>query len=942
MVYKKYIKKNGKTYGPYYYKNVRDKDGNVKNIFLGKEKPKIVKQPKVKPAQIIILTIILSILIITSLHYTLDSQGKSFELNDMLEVFMTRPDYRQLFSPPRAGQPPVWDQDPLPSVVCNEDEQCAYDLGAHTSDPDTPHEDLTYSTDAYDPENDFYAFLMDSNTGMVDFTANTDAETGTFTNIAMIVADPEENVAAAFQTYNIIAVNDIPIMDQIGNFQQRSEVPFYIDFNATDEEDGPDTGGMLTYSRTFLGDPLPGFDFSDAQQGIISFTPQVVAVQTDYQIDIIVTDSGGATDNEVITFTVYPNSAPYFDPILENQTAYEDTEFIYDIDAFDVDLDDITYSDNSTLFVIDPLSGLIQFIPDSSLIGERTINITITDIYGAENASEFILTIEEVDDPPILDPIDNLTAQEDLEFSYDINATDEEDAPSGEEVGNLQYSVGFPNSTPFNLFTIDPDTGQFTFTPTNDQVGIYDVNFSVFDSSNNYDFEIVTLNISNTNDPPFIIDYFPDDNQTINENETLYFNMTGDDEDLAVTIYEALFYRWYINSAENETYSQEFNYTSSFDDQGEINITGKLFDLAAVQDKISWNITVLNVNRPPYLAQIIPNESSAANFENDWIYLDQYLIDPDNENPSPEDDNNLTYTFNFTTDNLDPETNETHINISINENTSLVTFIPLTDWVGSELVYLTVNDSEFTADSNEVNITISISQEPEPDPQPEYQDTGSSSSTRTKVASLDVSVSALLTAESNESITTPITLRNSGEVSLNHISLETTEESGELILELDDSNFNSLNVGQSVTTELKISALDLQEESYIITIKAEVSNPSLEETNIIYLSSIPTNLTKVEVEIRFAKDLFEKNPGCLELRELITRAESEHSQGNDALAIALIEGAVQSCSEILQDSGIRIPSIPERTLKIFLPVSLSIIALLMAIIIVLYYLYKRK
>jgi hypothetical protein len=36
MAYKRYIKKNGKVYGPYVYKSVRDDKGNVKNIYVGR------------------------------------------------------------------------------------------------------------------------------------------------------------------------------------------------------------------------------------------------------------------------------------------------------------------------------------------------------------------------------------------------------------------------------------------------------------------------------------------------------------------------------------------------------------------------------------------------------------------------------------------------------------------------------------------------------------------------------------------------------------------------------------------------------------------------------------------------------------------------------------------------------------------------------------------
>ncbi len=38
MAYKRYIRKNGKLYGPYIYRSVRDKDGKVRNIYVGPAK----------------------------------------------------------------------------------------------------------------------------------------------------------------------------------------------------------------------------------------------------------------------------------------------------------------------------------------------------------------------------------------------------------------------------------------------------------------------------------------------------------------------------------------------------------------------------------------------------------------------------------------------------------------------------------------------------------------------------------------------------------------------------------------------------------------------------------------------------------------------------------------------------------------------------------------
>ncbi|MBL7100461.1 MAG: hypothetical protein ISS23_00735 [Nanoarchaeota archaeon] len=47
MVYARYIKRDGKTLGPYYYESVKGKDGKIKSIYLGREPP--VKKEKEEP-----------------------------------------------------------------------------------------------------------------------------------------------------------------------------------------------------------------------------------------------------------------------------------------------------------------------------------------------------------------------------------------------------------------------------------------------------------------------------------------------------------------------------------------------------------------------------------------------------------------------------------------------------------------------------------------------------------------------------------------------------------------------------------------------------------------------------------------------------------------------------------------------------------------------------
>src|SRR6056297_1839509 len=46
MAYKKYLKKGGKVYGPYYYESYRDKDGNVRKKYVGTTPPKKKKSSR--------------------------------------------------------------------------------------------------------------------------------------------------------------------------------------------------------------------------------------------------------------------------------------------------------------------------------------------------------------------------------------------------------------------------------------------------------------------------------------------------------------------------------------------------------------------------------------------------------------------------------------------------------------------------------------------------------------------------------------------------------------------------------------------------------------------------------------------------------------------------------------------------------------------------------
>jgi len=88
LAYKRYIHKQGKRHGPYYYKNVRDENGNVKSIYMGK-----AAQKGKKPLKFLIFLLLLSLITISGFYFYKNNyinqlpQGTttdSFEIDQLL------------------------------------------------------------------------------------------------------------------------------------------------------------------------------------------------------------------------------------------------------------------------------------------------------------------------------------------------------------------------------------------------------------------------------------------------------------------------------------------------------------------------------------------------------------------------------------------------------------------------------------------------------------------------------------------------------------------------------------------------------------------------------------------------------------------------------------------------------------------------------------------
>lgn len=205
-------------------------------------------------------------------------------------------------------------------------------------------------------------------------------------------------------------------------------------------------------------------------------------------------------------------------PTLNNiadQTATEDTTFTLDVTlSAQADNGTVTFSDNSSMFniqKIDETKGRISFTPINDNVGSHTIQINATDADSSDSKT-FKLTVQNVNDAPVLNIPSILTARADVVYSYQVNATDID--PTGDI---LTFSADAGTWTIFSMNS----AGLISFTPGELDVGSHSVTITVNDNKGGNDSETINFRITeNCDDGALVIDNVEVD------------DVTGDDDQL--------------------------------------------------------------------------------------------------------------------------------------------------------------------------------------------------------------------------------------------------------------------------------------------------------------------------------------------------------------------------------------------------------------------------
>jgi hypothetical protein len=178
--------------------------------------------------------------------------------------------------------------------------------------------------------------------------------------------------------------------------------------------------------------------------------------------------------------------------------ANEDQYYYNDYNSDDDGFGDIVWmlKTNANWLMLDSDTGVLNGTPDNSDVGSYWVNVSVDDGSGGIAWSNFTLSIENVNDDPIIITEDVQITLEDELYRIDYNATDID--PTNDQ---LTWSL----ATNADWLTINPESGNLSGTPENSDVGNYWVNISVSDGNSGHAWSNFSLTVNNVNDDPLII-----------------------------------------------------------------------------------------------------------------------------------------------------------------------------------------------------------------------------------------------------------------------------------------------------------------------------------------------------------------------------------------------------------------------------------------------------
>ena len=359
---------------------------------------------------------------------------------------------------------PTWTS--VPSGIITIWEDAAYSVTVTASDVDVS-DVLTYSL--VSPPT---GMTINSSSGLITWTP-TNSQVGSHT-ITVKVTDTGSASITSSWTLQVKNLNDSPTWVSVpsGTIATYEDALYTVTIGATDI----DLGDYLSYALTVK----PAAMTINASTGVIEWTPTNDDVGL-HNITATATDDSSAVISASWQLDVENvNDAPVLAAIPADTTA-EDAPYSITVSASDVDAGDvITYIlfQKPAGMTINPSSGLVNWTPDNSQVGDYRIWVLAKDIWGDGDTQDWTVRVTNTASPisvPVagdFSPSAAVTAvadtfylKEDTTYSLNLSSPDE-----GVGVESIYSFDDFAN--PDWITLSNATTGTIGLTPTNGDVGL--------------------------------------------------------------------------------------------------------------------------------------------------------------------------------------------------------------------------------------------------------------------------------------------------------------------------------------------------------------------------------------------------------------------------------------------------------------------------------------
>jgi hypothetical protein len=449
---------------------------------------------------------------------------------------------------------------------------------------------------------------IDPSTGAFSWTPS-ESQGGNVFTFTVKVADNGSPVQSDEEQIQVTVaeVNQAPVLAAIGDRSVDEFAALSFSASASDDDLPANT---LSYS--LVG--APGGASINSSTGAFSWTPGEADGGSTFTFTVKVTDNGSPahSDEEEIDVTVGEvNAAPTLGEI-GDRSVDELVTLSFTATAADSDVptNDLSFAliNGPAGASIDPASGAFSWTPTESQGGNIfTFKVSVTD-NGSPNLSdeeEISVTVNEVNQAPVLAAIGNKSASEFSELTFTASATDN-DAPAN----GLTYSLlGAPAGA-----TIDATSGAFSWTPGEADGGnTFTFTVKVTDDGTpalSHE-EQIQVTVAEVNAAPVLGAI---GNQTVDELANLSFTATATDSDVPANTFAFSL----VNApagASIDPASGAFSWTpTEAQGPGTFTFTVVVTDNGspAESDEQQVQVTVNEVNQAPVLAAI--GSKSASEF----------------------------------------------------------------------------------------------------------------------------------------------------------------------------------------------------------------------------------------------------------------------------------------------------------------------------------------